>query len=302
MGRIRYTSDLHLNHPYVAKLRGFPHADAHDEVIIENFNKGIRDDDLTFIAGDVAMRWNGVEEKIRRLRGRKILIEGNHDIMSSVHPDGWKYQARWIGDGLFEAIVAFKSRKAAGRKFLISHYPYKGEGNRDITERYTQFRLKDEGLWLLHGHTHSKDKHGEPSIAITGSLGGTGNQKTVRYRQEIHIGVDAWDLRPVHEEEVLELITQLENTRWLHHIDMITEPPVHTVTVANAGERCRPCAVCQTVVDTGQVAELDVSHVPAPEIRQSHPSGERCAGGGCGCACRPGVLRSLRAGRGSSRS
>jgi calcineurin-like phosphoesterase family protein len=198
MGRIRYTSDLHFAHPYIAGLRGFsPVADEkgevrgdpaeHDGVITENFNKGIRDDDITIIAGDFALNWKNAADRLALLRGRKILVEGNHDIMSSVHRDGWKHQAAWTGPGRFEAILAFMRRRTAGEDILISHYPYEGEGDRGIPERYTQFRLKDQGMWLIHGHTHSKRKRSDNP-------------------REIHAGVDAWDLSPVPEEAVIAIM------------------------------------------------------------------------------------------------
>src|SRR5580658_10427078 len=120
MGRFRYTSDLHLNHPMVAGKRGFSPAEEdgkirgnveeHDGVIIENFNSGVKDDDITVIAGDFAMNWKGIEAKLAQLRGRLILVEGNHDIMSSVHSGGWKHRAKWTGDGKFEAVVAYLPR------------------------------------------------------------------------------------------------------------------------------------------------------------------------------------------------
>ena len=43
--------------------------------------------------------------------------------------------------------------------------------------RYTQYRLPNQGRWLLHGHTHNKDQriHGK----------------------QLHVGLDAWGMRPV---------------------------------------------------------------------------------------------------------
>jgi calcineurin-like phosphoesterase family protein len=189
MGRIRYTSDLHFHHPFVAGLRGFSSAGEHDGVILENFNKGTRDDDLTYIAGDFALDWKGVDHILAQLRGRLILIEGNHDIMSSVHRNGWKHRAAWTGPGKFEAIVAYLPRRCAGMEFLISHYPYTGDHTG--ADRYTQFRLRDEGKWLLHGHTHSREKLSD-------------------HPRQIHVGVDAWNLAPVQERDVIDLMKSLD--------------------------------------------------------------------------------------------
>lgn len=48
-----------------------------------------------------------------------------------------------------------------------------------------QYRLRDEGRWLLHGHTHQPER--------------------IRGR-EIHVGLDAWDLAPVNEGTIAKLI------------------------------------------------------------------------------------------------
>ncbi|WP_051265718.1 metallophosphoesterase family protein [Nakamurella lactea] len=49
-----------------------------------------------------------------------------------------------------------------------------------------EYRLRDEGNWLLHGHTHSSEK-------VTSS-------------REIHVGLDAWDLGPVEVGAVAKLM------------------------------------------------------------------------------------------------
>jgi calcineurin-like phosphoesterase family protein len=219
----RYTSDLHFSHPFVAKLRGFTtlvngevkgDAAEHDGVITENFNQGVHEDDITVIAGDFAMNWKGVEEKLAQLRGRIILVEGNHDIMSSIHRDGWKHRAAWTGEDKFEAVTAFLRRKSAGREFLVSHYPYQGDHTGD--DRHTQFRLRDEGMWLVHGHTHSKDKitpypdlecfHCENTIAEGCTCRGS-----LPSPRQIHVGLDAWELKPVPEAAVLDLMNSLDS-------------------------------------------------------------------------------------------
>jgi calcineurin-like phosphoesterase family protein len=213
----RYTSDLHFGHPFVARLRGFTtlvngeakgDAAEHDGVITEKFNQGVHEDDITVIAGDFAMNWKGAEHKLAQLRGRIILVEGNHDIMSCIHRDGWKHRAAWTGEGKFEAVTAFLRRKSASREFLVSHYPY--DGDHTGNDRHTQFRLRDEGMWLLHGHTHSREKHDSGTIRTEWLPQGSEMHWQYRGRQ-IHVGVDAWDLKPVPEAAVLDLMNSLDS-------------------------------------------------------------------------------------------
>jgi len=52
--------------------------------------------------------------------------------------------------------------------------------------RYLEYRLRDEGHWLLHGHTHAAER--------------------VTSAREIHVSLDAWDLRPVEVGEVAKLM------------------------------------------------------------------------------------------------
>ena len=222
MGRWRYTSDLHFNHPFIAGLRGFSpyegqngrvrgNVEEHDAAIIEYFNAGIRSDDITVIAGDVAMNWKGAAAKVAQLQGIKILVWGNHDVMFGGERDAWKHQQEWLGEGKFHAIMAFMRRRSAGREFLVSHFPY--EGDHTEHDRHTQYRLPDEGLWLLHGHTHSKEKQAplEPQRCFfCGGDADTCGDHTPRVNRQLHIGVDAWGLRPVYEEQVIDLMNSQE--------------------------------------------------------------------------------------------
>ncbi len=85
-----------------------------------------------------------------------------------------------------------------GTEVLLSHFPY----HRDRGEaRHTQWRLPNEGRWLLHGHTHGTERV-TYSVA---RLGESIHKKTVR---EIHVGVDAWDLTPVPLTTIASLIKE----------------------------------------------------------------------------------------------
>lgn len=57
---------------------------------------------------------------------------------------------------VFAAVAPFARRKFDGREFMLSHFPYHGDHTE--TERYSSCRLRDIGLPLVHGHTHSPFK------------------------------------------------------------------------------------------------------------------------------------------------
>jgi len=179
-----YTSDLHFGHQLVAGERGFGSPSAHDLKLISNWNKLVADDDLVWVLGDISIRPQFLHS-VRFLSGRKQLITGNHDQVFPMHRDAYKHQPEWLK--YFESIQPFARRKAAGVEFLMSHFPYSAD-SKDVV-RFSQYRLKDEGMLLVHGHLHVPEKvHPD------------------RPRQ-VHVGLDAWDLKPAKEDDVLDLLT-----------------------------------------------------------------------------------------------
>lgn len=183
MGLIWFTSDLHFHHRKVAELRGFAGPEgsyAHDQAIIRNWNALVHPGDMVWVLGDVAMSdVSGALALVDRLNGAKHLISGNHDAVWPGHRDSRKSQKRWLNH--FESVQPFAKIRLAGEEVLLSHFPY--DGDHTENDRATQFRLRDEGKWLLHGHIHSPDRASGP--------------------RSIHVGLDAWGLRPVREVEVI---------------------------------------------------------------------------------------------------
>lgn len=79
-GHPRFISDLHFGHLNMAIKRGFSSIEEHDDFVIKQWNKTVMSpNDLTFILGDVAMERPTYYYKIDMLRGRKIVVLGNHE-------------------------------------------------------------------------------------------------------------------------------------------------------------------------------------------------------------------------------
>jgi len=77
-----YTSDLHFGHKNVIQFdhRPFSNVEEMDAFIMQCWNKRVQPDDIVYILGDFCHR----SEKepswyLKRLKGHKILIVGNHD-------------------------------------------------------------------------------------------------------------------------------------------------------------------------------------------------------------------------------
>lgn len=206
MSTTYFTSDLHFGHRLVAGIRGFwshPVENEQPEVDLTAHDMAIRDawrvvkpDDIVWVLGDICVSgktWRIALEVLRRFPGRKRLVCGNHDLVSSVHREAWKYQREALE--IFETVQDFAKVKIGSRTVLLSHYPYSGIGSEGVddetgrprsTERYTEFRLTDCGTPLIHGHTHGKER-------LHFSAAGT---------PEIHVGLDAWNMKLVSQREI----------------------------------------------------------------------------------------------------
>lgn len=177
-----FTADPHFGHRLVAELRGFDDPAEHDEHLIQNWRRVVQPGDTVWILGDLAVSspWRALGI-ITGLPGRVHLISGNHDPVHPMHRDAHRYLRRYLD--VFESVQPFARRKIAGEEVLLSHFPY----DKDRHEaRYTQYRLRDEGRWLLHGHTHEKYR---------------------REGREVHVGLDAWDLSPVSIDTIALLMS-----------------------------------------------------------------------------------------------
>ena len=78
-------ADPHFGHPNIIKYckRPFIHVEEMDKVIIDNSNSVVTNDDELIIVGDLCLKsatyHNYYISKINKLKGKKILIIGNHD-------------------------------------------------------------------------------------------------------------------------------------------------------------------------------------------------------------------------------
>lgn len=222
MSAIWFSSDTHFLHAMVAGLRSFTSSEEHDEAVIATWNKIVRPGDLVWHLGDVGLgNETRVLRQAERLNGNKHLITGNHDPCWPGHRDARKHQRRWLD--VFESVQAFARIRLGGRNVLLSHFPY--EGDHVGEDRATQFRLRDEGAWLLHGHTHQQNRLGPNPRYLTVMDAVTGGPGEPQPRcREVHVGLDAWDLAPVSEASVLGVISEYERRQ----AELCASPPLLT--------------------------------------------------------------------------
>lgn len=183
-----FTSDLHLGHKFVAQLRGFDDVADHDAMIMRNITKMLTPNDELFVLGDVALGgWAETIKPIQKIMSTKHLIVGNHDRCFAGMSNGHNH----VGDvqlrGGFKSVLPFANY---GKTFTMCHFPYEDIHVEGEAGRFEQYRMRDLGKPLLHGHTHSKEKF---SVSSNGT-------------PQINVGVDAWNFRPVSLSDVLSLL------------------------------------------------------------------------------------------------
>ena len=121
---IYFISDLHFGHRNLLKYERTEFADVneHDDHIVHSINTVVSDADTLYILGDVFNL-----DKIHLIRGRKILMLGNHD-----HKKLDEYYNYF--SCVFEYPIYYN------KKILLSHHPHPVSG----------------GVLNVHGHLHSK--------------------------------------------------------------------------------------------------------------------------------------------------
>lgn len=187
MAKTYYWSDLHLGHQRVAETRGFSTVQEHDEHIAAAWRRTVKENDIVWVLGDISGgSHEPALELISTLPGRKKIIWGNHDKGHSAHQGGTEAAQAFLK--VFESADSVGRRRVDGMQFMLSHFPYTGErGGRQ--DRYPEFRLRDLGQWLVHGHVHQ--------------------EWSLRGRQ-INVGVNRWMDGPVPESTILTIIMGAE--------------------------------------------------------------------------------------------
>ena len=188
MGATWFTADTHLGHNFVASLRGYDTSAAHDDALARAWDRVVGDRDEVWHLGDVALGgWRDRLAWFADRPGTKHLVLGNHDRAHPLNRSGHNY----ITD--FEAVFSSVQTQAmipigGGIRAMLSHFPHEGDHGAD---RFAEWRLRDCGVVLIHGHTHGCEKSSRTSA---GTL-------------QIHVGLDAWKMRLVSNAQVLALAT-----------------------------------------------------------------------------------------------
>lgn len=90
---IYYIGDIHFGDKRVMKLAGRPYSSTAemDNDVILKWNRRVKENDTVYVLGDFAFN-NECAQVIEKLRGRKILLLGNHDEVLSLNTEKVKYE------------------------------------------------------------------------------------------------------------------------------------------------------------------------------------------------------------------
>lgn len=129
---VYFIGDPHLDHQNIAKFRPFVKSAEHNNnLFVSQWQKRIHKNDIVFVMGDAAFGQNGLD-LIGNLRGRKILIKGNHDDIVTTAAQA----------AVFEDIHGMLKYKG----FWLTHCPIHPDEMRGRKGN-------------IHGHVHNKSIH-----------------------------------------------------------------------------------------------------------------------------------------------
>lgn len=174
---------------------------AHDAILASCWDAAVEKGDVVWVLGDLIANARSFDYSLdwyNKRPGTKHLVLGNHDPGHPMHSEAHKWDAKYYR--AFESVATVRTRRitmpdGSKQKVLLSHFPYNGDGELK-EDRDTQFRLRNEGLPILHGHVHSKE------VLTFSSMGPAEIQVP-----QVHVGVDAWDYEPVSLDEIVGVLT-----------------------------------------------------------------------------------------------
>ena len=170
--KIFFTSDMHFGHEGIITFaqRPYENVEQMDKSLIDNWNKTVPLDGLTFVLGDIGFtNSEQIIDIFGQLNGDKILIRGNHDC---------NYKDDVL-DTIFDEIhdiLYLRITDSVDSKFyymVLSHYP--------MLDWQSSFR----GSWQLFGHLHTR------------SLIEFETFKTKLFPQQYDVGVDNNNFYPI---------------------------------------------------------------------------------------------------------
>lgn len=200
------SSDPHYGHVRALEImpdRPWKTLDEMNEGLAYNHNTTVAKDALCIFLGDMVMgkKFENVPKFLPQLNGTKVLVRGNHDAgFEETKPERIaKALELYKNNGMVEVYDGLVNLNQVLKSFGVDeelpfqinmcHFPYAGTPDHDdlaeYEARYLHLMPPPSETLLLHGHTHKP-------FQVTSDF-------------MIHVGVDAWDWKPVNLIDLLSV-------------------------------------------------------------------------------------------------
>ena len=169
-----YIADMHFGHKNILTYdnRPFSTTQEMDRALITNWNDVVTDNDTVYVLGDIFWIAEDAENIIKRLKGKKVLIIGNHDKIGV-----------YVKANRFVEITQYKELEMDNTGVILTHFPL---------AEWDGFYY---GTYHLYGHTHSTFNLAEFTLQRERPNGNCWD-----------VGVDNNNFEPVSFEEIKEKI------------------------------------------------------------------------------------------------
>lgn len=167
---IFFTADTHFGHANIVRMCERPYSDIDEmnEALIAAWNDRVSGGDTVYIVGDMFFRCADPEPILRRLKGKKRLILGNHD-------------GSWIGkveiSRYFASVDTLLEISDGKHGLTLCHYPL-------LTWKHAK------RSYMIHGHIHNDTAADYWPLLL-------------RRERVLNAGVDVNGFQPVTFDELL---------------------------------------------------------------------------------------------------
>jgi len=179
-----YTSDLHLNHNNIIGFCDRPYHNVMqmNHELLKNWNETVAKKDTVYILGDLIMgQLKRGLEIVDQMNGNKFLIPGNHDKLLPLNKPTEDRIAQYENVGI-TILPHFQIFTIQNIRFGLTHFPH----TTNPQYKYAEYVTQNNGAYqiLLCGHIH---------------------EKWLTHKNQINVGVDVWDYKPVPEEWLVDM-------------------------------------------------------------------------------------------------
>jgi calcineurin-like phosphoesterase family protein len=193
-----FTSDTHFGHVNVIQYcnRPFASIEAMNDGLTERWNARVGTEDTVYHLGDFALGQKVLWPEYRkRLNGRIVFIEGNHDAPTDKFTNIMQENDVVTAGLLYD--WQFSKECPVGTRIWLAHVPPGGDykGRDELVRTPAPHPERIDGVAITHhfcGHVHNKWKIDPDSDCI-------------------NVGVDVWNYEPKTLEEILGAVRSLAN-------------------------------------------------------------------------------------------